>query len=183
MPDLLPHQPSPRLIRHLPTDLAYHHAAGRVFPSDSSDGGRWQSATSPHSQRRPAAPTSPPRSRSAGPSPQHARAVASLASAADIAVMVNTAQVSSSGTFTAIVMTTAVRQDTKAPGQAGPEGERDQQRHHDPARDGEHRRPDAAGGGNPQFLTCQRVGAGVGYQDQHRQADRGTDPRGGADDP
>src|SRR5262249_53570557 len=144
-----------------------------------SDGGRWQSATSPHSQRRPAAPTSPPRSRSAGPSPRHARAVASLASAADIAVMVNTAQVSSSGTFTAIVMTTAVREGTRAPGQAGAEGER----HHDPARDGEPRRPDAAGGGNLQFLTCQRVRAGVGYQDQHRQADRGADPRGGADDP
>jgi len=48
------------------------------------------------------------------------------------------------------------------------ECEGDQQRHHDPARDGEHRRPDAAGGGNLQLFTGQAVGAGVGDQDQHR---------------
>lgn len=58
----------------------------------------------------------------------------------------------------------------------GAEGERDQQRRHDPARNGEHRCPDAAGGGDPQLLAGQPAGAGIGYQDQHDKADHGADP-------
>jgi hypothetical protein len=64
----------------------------------------------------------------------------------------------------------------------GAQDERDQQRGRDPGRDGEHRRPDAAGGGDPQILAGQPAGAGVGDQDQHGQADRGADSRAGADD-